>query len=54
MAIARVFRLEGHARFLAFTSNVSEKGGNRGCLLTNTALKLAAHDPEAAKVVAHS
>jgi TetR/AcrR family transcriptional repressor of nem operon len=40
--------------FLAFTSKVSEKGGNRGCFLTNTALELAAHDPEAAKIVADS
>lgn len=40
--------------FLAFTSQVSEKGGNRGCFLTNTALELAAHDPEAGKIVAHA
>lgn len=40
--------------FLAFTSQVLEKGGNRGCFLTNTALELAAHDPEAGKIVAHA
>jgi TetR/AcrR family transcriptional repressor of nem operon len=40
--------------FLAFTSEVSEKGGNRGCFLTNTALELAAHDPEAGRIVAHA
>jgi TetR/AcrR family transcriptional repressor of nem operon len=40
--------------FLAFVSQASEKGGNRGCFLTNTALELAAHDPEAGKIVAHA
>jgi TetR/AcrR family transcriptional repressor of nem operon len=40
--------------FLAFASQVSEKRGNRGCFLTNTALELAAHDPEAGKIVAHA
>jgi len=32
--------------FLAFAEKMSE-GGNCGCFLTNTALELAAHDPEA-------
>ncbi len=40
--------------FLAFASHVSEKGGNRGCFLTNTALELAAHDREAGKIVGHA
>jgi TetR/AcrR family transcriptional regulator, transcriptional repressor for nem operon len=45
-AIRRLFR--------SFTAEVSEKGGNRGCFLTNTALELAAHDPEAGRIVAHA
>jgi TetR/AcrR family transcriptional repressor of nem operon len=44
-AIRQVFR--------AFADNVSEKGGNRGCFLTNTALELAAHDREVRKIVAN-
>ncbi len=40
--------------FLAFTKGVSEAGGNRGCFLTNTALELAAHDPEVGRIVAQS
>jgi TetR/AcrR family transcriptional repressor of nem operon len=44
-AIRQVFR--------AFSDNVSEKGGNRGCFLTNTALELAAHDREVRKIVAN-
>ena len=40
--------------FLAFTRQVSEKGGRRGCFLTNTALELAAHDPEAGRIVAEA
>lgn len=40
--------------FLAFTRQVSEKRGNRGCFLTNTALELAAHDPGAGKIVAQA
>lgn len=40
--------------FTTFLSEATEAGGNRGCLLTNTALELAAHDPEAAQVVANA
>lgn len=40
--------------FMTFLSEATEAGGNRGCLLTNTALELAAHDPEAAQVVANA
>ena len=40
--------------FLGFAENVSESGGNRGCFLTNTALELASHDPEACRIVAHA
>ncbi len=40
--------------FLVFAANVSESGGNRGCFLTNSALELAAHDPQVAKIVAHA
>jgi TetR/AcrR family transcriptional repressor of nem operon len=40
--------------FLAFISQASEKGGNRGCFLTNTALELAAHDPGAGRIVAQA
>jgi TetR/AcrR family transcriptional repressor of nem operon len=43
-----------HQLFLAFTSQISEEGGNRGCFLTNTALELAAHDPEVGRLVATS
>ncbi|MCB1519018.1 MAG: TetR/AcrR family transcriptional regulator [Hyphomicrobiaceae bacterium] len=38
--------------FLAFTRDVSEAGGNKGCFITNTALELAAHDREIRKLVA--
>lgn len=38
--------------FLAFTRDVSEDGGNKGCFITNTALELAAHDAEIRKLVA--
>ncbi len=38
--------------FLAFAQNVSERGGNRGCFLTNTALELAQHDAEVGRIVA--
>ena len=43
-----------HQLFLALTSQVSEKGGNRGCFLTNSALELAAHDSKVGKVVSHA
>lgn len=39
--------------FLAFVAQASEPGGSRGCFLTNTALELAAHDPEICRIVAH-
>jgi TetR/AcrR family transcriptional repressor of nem operon len=38
--------------FEAFTTSVNEQGGNRGCLITNTALELAAHDEEIRGIVA--
>jgi TetR/AcrR family transcriptional repressor of nem operon len=38
----------------AFTKDVAEDGGNRGCFLTNTALELAAHDPEVGGIVVHA
>lgn len=38
--------------FLAFTRELSEAGGNKGCFITNTALELAAHDREIRKLVA--
>lgn len=41
------------AVFRAFSDNVSARGGNRGCFLTNTALELAAHDREVRKIVAN-
>ena len=40
--------------FEVFLANVSERGGNRGCFLTNTALELASHDAEAGQLVAHA
>jgi TetR/AcrR family transcriptional repressor of nem operon len=40
--------------FLAFASQAPDKGGIRGCFLTNTALELAAHDPEAGKIVSQA
>lgn len=38
----------------AFASSVEDDCPGRGCFLTNTALEMAAHDPEARKVVALS
>lgn len=40
--------------FLTFVKEASDVGGNKGCLLTNTALELAAHDPEARRIVANA
>ena len=40
--------------FLAFTTEISERGGNRGCFLTNTALELAAHDAEIRHIVSNA
>ena len=38
--------------FQAFVDQVAVQGLNQGCFLANTALELAAHDPEAAAIVA--
>lgn len=38
--------------FLAFTREVTEDGGNKGCFITNTALELAPHDHEIRTLVA--
>jgi len=40
--------------FLAFIDQVSDRQGNRGCFMTNTALVLAAHDPEIRRIVAEA
>jgi TetR/AcrR family transcriptional repressor of nem operon len=40
--------------FLSFSNQASERGKNRGCFLTNTALELAAHNAQVGKIVAHS
>lgn len=40
--------------FLSFTSGVSGRRPGHGCLMTNTALEVAPHDPDVAKVVAAS
>jgi TetR/AcrR family transcriptional repressor of nem operon len=45
-AICQLFRL--------FQRTAAEPNGNRGCLLTNSALELSAHDPEVATIVAQS
>lgn len=45
-AICELFRL--------FQREATLPNGNRGCLLTNSALELAAHDPEVATIVAES
>ena len=37
--------------FSSFIDETSETGINRGCFLTNTALELAAHDPEIKQIV---
>lgn len=42
------------ALFDGFMSGVNESSSSKGCFLTNTALELAAHDPEVAKIVSHS
>jgi TetR/AcrR family transcriptional repressor of nem operon len=38
----------------AFGDLAAGKGASRGCFLTNTALELAAHDPQAARIVARA
>ncbi len=40
--------------FLQYTRKLQPDGENPGCFLTNTALELAAHDPEIRKIVARS
>jgi TetR/AcrR family transcriptional repressor of nem operon len=40
--------------FVTYLAQAAQEDGNRGCLLTNTALELAAHDPEAARIVANA
>jgi TetR/AcrR family transcriptional repressor of nem operon len=40
--------------FLVFTSQASDKEGNCGCFLTNTALELAARDSDAGRIVAQA
>lgn len=39
---------------LAYALGTLDKGGNRGCFLTNTALELAMHDREAGEIVAQA
>lgn len=38
--------------FLAFVDQAASANSNRGCFLTNTALELSAHDPDAGRIVA--
>jgi TetR/AcrR family transcriptional repressor of nem operon len=38
--------------FLAFASQATGPDGNRGCLMTNAALELAAHNPKVRRIVA--
>jgi len=40
--------------FQAFVEQAAVDGQNRGCFLTNTALELAAHDPEIGRIVAQA
>jgi TetR/AcrR family transcriptional repressor of nem operon len=40
--------------FLVFTAQASDKEGNCGCFLTNTALELAARDSDAGRIVAQA
>lgn len=42
------------ALFESFVEYAAGDGLNRGCLITNTALELAAHDPEVARIVAEA
>lgn len=42
------------ALFDSFVRYATDGGFNRGCLITNTALELAAHDPEVARIVAEA
>lgn len=42
------------ALFESFVEYATGDGLNRGCLITNTALELAAHDPEVARIVAEA
>jgi len=39
---------------VCFSTSLLEKGDTAGCLMTNTALELAAHDPEIRRIVAHA
>ncbi|KAF0228275.1 MAG: TetR family transcriptional [Beijerinckiaceae bacterium] len=39
---------------VCFSTGLLEKGDTAGCLMTNTALELAAHDPEIRSIVAHA